>query len=487
MKRASMSNSSPDALVAHARARHRPVVPVQVDDAVIGEHARTVGGGAARQRRSGLPRVDRGVRHRERPPDRGVQPRLAAQRLGHLELLDRERRGVAALEEAVGVRRVVVGRLHEQPAGVLDAVRHQPAQERVLVDALLGRDRILDDVAPAGVQQPVEAPARALDQVGALDQHRRRSRAGPHPRPSRDPWRRRRSPEPPSGSACSRPPSTQPYSSRGCIMIAPGARGIHRFGGPGNRLFAVPDLRLGGARRLRRPEGAPPHLPAPRLGRARPRGDLAQRRLRRAGGAVEGAVAGGRPDGARHHQPARDDRRVGPGDRPPGAQRHHLAGHAHRQADPRVRRRRGPGSLQAALRPAAGHVLLRPEAGLAARSRGRPARAGRGRRSGVRNDGLVADLEADGRALHRRHEREPHDAHEPGDARLGPGAAGRVRGPARDAARDPLVVGDLRRGADARRRAGGVGARRPAARRCSGRPASSAATRSAPTARAASC
>ena len=94
-----------------------------------------------------------------------VQPRLAAQRLGDLELLDREGRRVAALEEAVGVGRIVFGRRHEQPAGVLDAVRHQPAQQRVLVDALLGRHRILDDVAPAGVQQAVEAPARALDQV----------------------------------------------------------------------------------------------------------------------------------------------------------------------------------------------------------------------------------------------------------------------------------------------------------------------------------
>ena len=159
------------ALVAHARARHGPAVAVQVDDAVIGEHARAVGGGAARERRRGLPRVDRGVRHGERAPDPRVQPRLAAQRLGDPELLDREGRRVAAREEAVGVGWIVVGRRHEQPAGVLDAVRHQPAQQRVLVDALLGRHRVLDDVAPARVQQAVEAAARALDQVGALDEH----------------------------------------------------------------------------------------------------------------------------------------------------------------------------------------------------------------------------------------------------------------------------------------------------------------------------
>ena len=77
----------------------------------------------------------------------------------------------AALEEAVAVGGVVVGRGDEQPAGVLDAVGDHPAQDRVLGHALLGRHRVLDHVAAARVQQAVEAPARALGEVGAVDEH----------------------------------------------------------------------------------------------------------------------------------------------------------------------------------------------------------------------------------------------------------------------------------------------------------------------------
>ena len=98
---------------------------------------------------------------------RGSQP----QRLGDRDLLDRQLGRLAALEEAVAVGGVVVGRRDEQPAGVLDAVGDDPAQDRVLGHALLGGDGILDDVAPAGVQQAVEAAARALGEVAALDEH----------------------------------------------------------------------------------------------------------------------------------------------------------------------------------------------------------------------------------------------------------------------------------------------------------------------------
>ena len=44
-------------------------------------------------------------------------------------------------------------------------------QDPVLADALLGGPRVLDGVAPAGVQQAVEAPARALGQIGSVDKH----------------------------------------------------------------------------------------------------------------------------------------------------------------------------------------------------------------------------------------------------------------------------------------------------------------------------
>ena len=158
-------------LVAHARAGDGAAGDVQVGHAVVGEDARAVGGGAARERPHGLPRVDRRVGDGERAPDAGVQPRLAAQRLGDVDLLRRQLRLGAAGEELVAVRRVVVGRGDEQPARVLDAVRDDLAEDRVLHHALLGGDGVLDDVAAAGVQQAVEAAARALGEVAALDEH----------------------------------------------------------------------------------------------------------------------------------------------------------------------------------------------------------------------------------------------------------------------------------------------------------------------------
>ena len=119
----------------------------------------------------GLPRVDRRVGDGERAPDAGVQPRLAPQRLGDVDLLRRQLGLRAAGEELVAVGRVVVGRGDEQAARVLDAVRDDLAQDRVLDHALLGGDGVLDDVAAAGVQQAVEAAARALGEVAALDEH----------------------------------------------------------------------------------------------------------------------------------------------------------------------------------------------------------------------------------------------------------------------------------------------------------------------------
>ena len=87
----------------------------------------------------------------------------------------------------------------------------------------------------------------------------------------------------------------------------------------------------------------------------------------------------------------------------------------------------------------------------------------RGGRRALRDDGLVADLEALRPPPDRRDERRPHDADEPRDARLGRRAARRDGRAARDAARDPALDGGLRRG--------GRRARRPAGRRRARRPA----------------
>ena len=169
-KPASMSMSSP---VSSLRTRAPVTAPsddVQIGDPVVGEDPRAVRGGAARERRDRLPRVDRRVGHGERAPDPRVEPRLAPERLVDPDLLRREVRLATPFHEPVAVGRVVVGRRDEQAAGVLDAVGDHLAQDRVLDDALVRRDRVLDDVAAAGVQQAVEAPARPLGEVAPLDE-----------------------------------------------------------------------------------------------------------------------------------------------------------------------------------------------------------------------------------------------------------------------------------------------------------------------------
>jgi hypothetical protein len=161
----------PGELVAHARTRDGIVLPMQVDHAVIGQNPRPVHGRPAGERPDGLPCVDRRVGDGKRAPAGRVQPRLAAQRLGYVDLLGGHAARPAAGEELVCVCGIVVGRRHEEPAGVLDAVGDHAAQDRVLRDALLGGHRVLHDIAAPRVQQAVEAATRPLGKVGPVDEH----------------------------------------------------------------------------------------------------------------------------------------------------------------------------------------------------------------------------------------------------------------------------------------------------------------------------
>ncbi len=115
------------------------------------------------------------------------------------------------------------------------------------------------------------------------------------------------------------------------------------------------------------------------------------------------------------------------------------------------------------------------------------------RRRGVRQHRHLGDLEPHRRdrrrrSRHGRDQRQPHDADEPRDTRLGrrdPRDPGRST---RDAARDPGLERGLRRGQEragrhSRRRATSATSRR----RSSARPASRSARRRTPTARATSC
>ncbi len=111
-------------------------------------------------------------------------------------------------------------------------------------------------------------------------------------------------------------------------------------------------------------------------------------------------------------------------------------------------------------RPAAGDLLLRRQDQVDPRERRRRARSGRTRRGAVRQHRQLVAVEVDRRqprwrARHRRDQREPHDADEPGDPRLGRRTAEAVRDSAADAPRHRPVVlpGALRH--DARGRAAG--------------------------------
>ncbi len=140
-------------------------------DIMVGQHLRAMLPGVLGVRARRQERVGRSVADGEGAADARVEQRLALERLAHGDLADRHLGILAALEEALGVGLIVGGGDDEKTAGVLEAVRHDPAQDLVLDGALGGRLRVLDDIAPAAVQQPVVAPAGAVGQVALLHQH----------------------------------------------------------------------------------------------------------------------------------------------------------------------------------------------------------------------------------------------------------------------------------------------------------------------------
>ena len=221
---------------------------------------------------------------------------------------------------------------------------------------------------------------------------------------------------------------------------------LRRRDRPGHHQHPVHDLRP------RRRRGRPPPARARAdpaaggLGRAQPGRDLGAHRIGDDVGAEHDEAVGRRPCGARHHQPARDVAGLEPEHRPPVLQRDRLAGHPHRPhrlgAGPRRPRRRDPAQGRAAAR----DVLLRRQDAVDPGERRRRAR--RRPRSGdaifgTADTWVLWNLTGGPRrrrARHRRHQRQPHHADEPRDARLGRRAAVVLRHPAADAARDQAVV-----------------------------------------------
>ena len=173
---------------------------------------------------------------------------------------------------------------------------------------------------------------------------------------------------------------------------------------PGHHLDPVPAVQPGRPDGRRRPARAPPALPAVGLGRARRRGDLAQRHPHRPRRAAQRRAGAGEHRRAGHREPARDDASSGTGT--PGTPLARAITWQDTRTDGIVARLVDDGSaalVTRAVRAAAGHLLRRPPAALAARPRPGRASRRRGRRRAVRHDGELAGVAADRRSGRRTH------------------------------------------------------------------------------------
>src|SRR5690606_7498460 len=95
---------------------------------------------------------------------------LPAESLAHRHLLHGDAGLPASLQEVGDVGLVVPGGDHEKAAGVLETVRHDAAQDPVLLDAFDGGFGVLDDVATPRMEEAVEAAARPVGDVPLLDE-----------------------------------------------------------------------------------------------------------------------------------------------------------------------------------------------------------------------------------------------------------------------------------------------------------------------------
>ena len=195
--------------------------------------------------------------------------------------------------------------------------------------------------------------------------------------------------------------------------------------------------------------GVPPALPALGLGRARPRRHLVDASPPPAA-APSSAPASlpGRPRRDRHHQPARDDARLGARHRPPARPRHRLAGPPHLRALRRAPRGR-PRGRSSPRAPASSSTPTSPapsSSGSSTPTRGRARGARRGELLfGTVDSYLIWRLTGGARPRHRRHQRRPDAALRHPHGRLGPRHLRPPRHPPRDAARGPRLRRRLRR------------------------------------------
>ncbi len=241
---------------------------------------------------------------------------------------------------------------------------------------------------------------------------------------------------------------SDPSRKRPTSDAAAAARGLTRCGGRHGQAGHGSGDRSGHhvepRHRVRRRLGHPgpraarvcPALPSLGLGGARSRGHLAHDGGDRPAGAGRRQAGRQRHRRHRHHQPARDLRRLGPAHRQADPSRHRVAGPAHGGGVPHPQACRPRADRHRQDRPAARPLLLRHQDRLAARPRGRRARARQGGPSGLRHHRQLPDLAPHRRqgARHRRHQRLAHAALRHRQGRLRRRSARAVRRAALDAA-----------------------------------------------------
>ncbi len=117
-------------------------------------------------------RVSRAIRYVKAAQDARVEQWLSAQHLGNRQLFYRDPRGFAAFHKPRGVTGIIPGCDDKKATCILDALRHDAAQDAVFLNAFCCGLRVFYRVTTPAVQQPVVAPGGAVGEVALLDQDR---------------------------------------------------------------------------------------------------------------------------------------------------------------------------------------------------------------------------------------------------------------------------------------------------------------------------
>ena len=158
--------------VEHLDARDAVLFAQKVEHLVVGQHLGAVRLGIDDVGGRQPERIDRAVGNAHRADHRRIGRRFEPQRLLRIDHVGADPRRAARLDELGLEFQPVFGQAQEQTVGLLDAMAGDPAQDHVLLDALLGRLAVRHGIACAAVQQTVITARRTRGDVAAFEQQR---------------------------------------------------------------------------------------------------------------------------------------------------------------------------------------------------------------------------------------------------------------------------------------------------------------------------